>query len=126
MSDNAYRTILGAILLVSLYFDIEAAIYALAAMMLLEGITNWRVPKLINRGRKAADASPDCEVPSRFDFEAERAFRIAVPSFILATYPLGPDSVFWFFPWFIGFAIFGAGVSGICPMLAFFRWAGLR
>jgi hypothetical protein len=34
--------------------------------------------------------------------------------------------VLWFFPWFMGFAIMGAGASGICPVLLGLRWAGFK
>jgi len=32
----------------------------------------------------------------------------------------------WFVPWFIGFALFGAGVSGVCPSLSLLKWMGFR
>ena len=126
MSNNTYRIILGAILLVSLYVDFEVAIYTMIGIVLFEGVTNLRIPKLVNRALKKADPEPSCQTPSRFSFEAERAFRFTVGGLMMATYPLGPDSMVWFFPWFMGFAILGAGVSGICPALALFKWLGLR
>jgi len=126
MSDNLYRTILGAILLVSLYADIEIIIYVLIGIVLLEGITNWRVPVIVNKIRNIDNSANDLLIDSRFNIEAERMFRFTVGGFMLATYPLGPDSVVWFFPWFMGFAILGAGVSGICPALALFKWLGFR
>ncbi|MDH5257243.1 MAG: hypothetical protein OEX07_04525 [Gammaproteobacteria bacterium] len=126
MSDNLYRTILGAILLVALYADIEIAIYVLAGIVLLEGITNWRIPKIINKIRSIDNNGNDSAINGRFNIEAERMFRFTVGGFMLATYPLGPESVVWFFPWFMGFAILGAGVSGICPALALFKWLGFR
>jgi hypothetical protein len=32
----------------------------------------------------------------------------------------------WFFPWFMGFAIFGSGISNVCPVLLVIRWAGFK
>jgi hypothetical protein len=32
----------------------------------------------------------------------------------------------WFFPWFMGFAIFGAGLSGVCPVLISLKLLGFR
>lgn len=136
MSDNLYRTILGAIVLVSLYMDLGPVIYLATAIVLLEGITNWRIPRLVNRWRATTvppATAPSTTVPpaadsdtTRFSFEAERLFRLTVGGLLLITYSLGSDSMLWFFPWFMGFAILGAGVSGLCPALALFKWLGFR
>jgi hypothetical protein len=32
----------------------------------------------------------------------------------------------WFFPWFIGFMLFMAGMTNICPMVMGLRWIGFR
>ena len=32
----------------------------------------------------------------------------------------------WFFPWFMGFAILGAGASGVCPVLLGLKYIGFR
>lgn len=126
MTNKTYRTILGAILLVSLYVEIEMVIYIIIAIVLFEGITNWRIPKLVNRIRKTSEFAPKPENSTRFNMEAEQAFRLAVGASLLATYPLGVDSMLWFFPWFMGFAVLGAGVSGLCPAVASFLWLGFR
>ena len=34
--------------------------------------------------------------------------------------------VIWLIPWFMGFAIMGAGVSGVCPGLLLMRWVGFK
>jgi hypothetical protein len=34
--------------------------------------------------------------------------------------------VLWFIPWFMGFAIMGAGASGVCPMILFLKWVGFK
>ena len=126
MSNKLYRTILGAILLAALYFDVEKAIFAVTAIVLFEGVTNWRIPRLVNKVRKIAENDSMTETQARFFFEAERAFRIMVGVIVLSTYLMGPDSMLWFFPWFMAFAIFGAGVSGICPALLTLKWLGFR
>ncbi|MDH3513806.1 MAG: DUF2892 domain-containing protein, partial [Gammaproteobacteria bacterium] len=64
-------------------------------------------------------------VKARVNFEAERALRLAVAGFLIVSYVFFNESL-WFFPWFIGFALFGAGLSGICPMVMGFRWLGFR
>lgn len=126
LSDNMYRVGLGAIVLVLLYFDVAPALYAVCGVVLLEGLTNLRIPRLVNRLAGAADPRPSDHRHARFNTEAERVFRLTISSLMMITYSLGSDSVLWFFPWFMGFAILGAGVSGICPALALFKWLGFR
>jgi hypothetical protein len=36
------------------------------------------------------------------------------------------SAALWFLPWFVGFALLGAGLSGICPMVIGLRWLGFR
>lgn len=128
MSDRTYRLLLGALLLVVLYFDITYLMYAIIGLVLFEGATNLRLPLLLNRlhGESAADSNlAPIRHGSRFDFEAERAWRLIVGLMLVLTYVLFYEQL-WFFPWFMGFATFGAGASGVCPMLTAVRWAGCR
>lgn len=130
MTERTFRIILGAILLAALYFEWPTVIYGFIALMLFEGITNWRVPLLVSRlTGNAARTSAECSLPpgdkARINFEAERALRLAVATFLLLSHAMFNKEL-WFFPWFIGFALFGAGLSGICPMVMGFRWLGFR
>jgi hypothetical protein len=122
-----YRLGLGMLLLVSLYFEVRYLMYGLIGMLFFEGLTNWRLPRVVSRLRGVP--VPDCPnrgVPlGRFSFEAERAWRLIVGLMLLVTYVLFYDTL-WFFPWFMGFAIFGAGTSGVCPVLIGVKWAGCR
>jgi hypothetical protein len=128
MSDRTYRLILGILLLVSLYFDISYLMYFLIGMLFFEGITNLRTPLLL-RKRQGVSSADSNLAPfhhnCRFSFEAERAWRLIVGLMLFITYVLFYD-VLWFFPWFMGFAIFGAGASGVCPVLIGVKWAGCR
>ena len=54
MSERIFRIILGVTLLAILYFDIPNAIYFYLAVLIFEGITNWRVPALVSRQRYGA------------------------------------------------------------------------
>jgi hypothetical protein len=63
--------------------------------------------------------------PGRTLFEAERGWRLSVATMLVISLFAFPD-VLWFLPWFMGFAILGAGVSGVCPMYLAMRWAGLK
>lgn len=128
MSDRTYRLILGMLLLVSLYFDIGYLMYFLIGMLFFEGVTNLRVPLLLGKPQgKSADNSDLAPIQqrNRFKLEAERAWRLIVGLMLLITYVFFYDEM-WFFPWFMGFAIFGAGASGVCPVLIGVKWAGCR
>jgi len=128
MSDRTYRLILGTLLLISLYFDIGYLMVFLIGMLFFEGATNLRLPLLLRKrqGGSAADSAPaPDQAKTRFGFEAERAWRLVVGLLLAITY-LGFYDTLWFFPWFMGFAIFGAGVSGVCPGLITIKWTGCR
>lgn len=128
MSDRTYRLLLGTLLLVSLYFEIGYLMYFLIGMLFFEGVTNWRAPLVLRRLQGKVEPTsipaPDRK-ESRFDFEAERAWRLIVGLLLLVTF-VGFYDKMWFFPWFMGFAIFGAGASGVCPVLIGVKWAGCR
>ena len=130
MNERIFRIVLGVVLLLLLYFDLRQAVYGYIVLLFFEGITNWRIPILVSRmrGDRNADVgecavSPGAE--ARINFEAERALRLAVAAFLIISYMVFSKEL-WFFPWFIGFALFGAGLSGICPMVMGFRWFGFR
>ena len=128
MSDRVYRLILGTLLLVSLYFESSRLMYFLIGMLFFEGATSLRVPLLLRKqhGRSVADSNQTpAQRKIRFNFEAERAWRLFIGLMLLITYVLFYEKM-WFFPWFMGFAIFGAGASGVCPGLIGLKWAGCR
>ncbi len=128
MTNRFYRGVLGLLLLVSLYFDLPVLMYALIVMLFLEGISNILVPDIINIIRRkmgmnvsSNESMPGCLMPGFVSrFGDERVWRLVVGSMLLLTY--SNIDALWFFPWFMGFAIFGAGLSGICPVLLFIHW----
>jgi hypothetical protein len=130
MTDRIYRTFLGLILLFALYVDSAMSIYAVVVLLLLEGITRYSLPRVVGMvGEKTGIAAlvyrPEpCQTNFRFDFDGELMWRITVALMVLLTYSL--NGYFWYFPWFMGFTIFGAGLSGICPVLMALRWAGFK
>jgi hypothetical protein len=132
MSERFFRLIVGTLLLAFLYYETSSAIPILIAILLFEGISNFRIPMLITRLRQAGavtfgDSSefmPDAHT-ARFGFEAERAWRLAV-ALMLAISVYAFNEQMWFFPWFMGFAIFGAGLSGVCPVLISLKLLGFR
>lgn len=130
MSNRHYRLSFGLLLLVGLYFDLNLLVYALVAIAVLEGITNLRIPLLVSRLRGietpgVAEGSLGIAFCTRTCFEAERGFRLLVAAMLSIGLFALPEPL-WFLPWFIGFALLGAGASGVCPMFLALRWAGLR
>jgi len=130
MSDRTYRTLIGLVLLVVLYFEIDYALYGLIILLFAEALTNYRVPMLAALIRKHLLKQDYAYVDvalvehAKFNFESERVWRITVASFLFIGYFL--VDALWFFPWFMGFAIFGAGLSGVCPVLLAIRWLGFK
>jgi len=130
VTDRTYRTLLGALLLVCLYFDLNLVIYGMILVLLVEGLTNLRIPRLACAIRNCATKGSfdylDAELvtESRFHMESERVWRVLVSFFLVLSYLL--IDALWFYPWFMGFAIFGAGLSGVCPVLLGIRWAGFK
>ena len=130
MSNRIYRLFVGLVLLVGLYFDLPWLIYALIIVVMFEGITNMRIPILVSRLRKgpAADLNEGTlylPFKQRFSFEAERAWRLVLGIVLIFVYVLYYDVV-WAFAWFMGFAIVGAGLSGVCPLFMTLKWLGFR
>ena len=130
MTDRAYRTLFGACILLALYFDLSLMMYILIGLLFAEGLTNQRVPILVSDIRNRISVGEfhyvnlDMAVDSRFGTDAERVWRLTVGFFLLISYAL--IEPLWWFPWFMGFAIFGAGLSGICPVLMAIRWIGFK
>jgi hypothetical protein len=130
MSEKNFRIILGAWLIAGLLINSPYVIYSLVGLLLFEGITNLRVPGLISRVRSANTPVTDNDADNyrqnaRTSFEAERGLRVIVAALIVV--PMFADTeLLWLLPWFVGFALIGAGLSGICPMVLALRWLGMR
>jgi len=127
MSERNFRLLIGVWLMLALVAALPLPIYILMGVLLFEGITNWRVPALVTRLRSGsapavtAVATSDCVM----SFEAERALRLILVTLLWLSLFLAPELVWWL-PWFIAFALIGAGLSGICPMVSALRWIGMR
>ena len=132
MTDRTYRALVGLALLVGLVFDSPVLVYGLVVMMFVEGITNFRLPKVVCYVLKCVGPDhsnieyiPDYANPDyKYQVESERIWRFVVGVVLLVSYYFYDQ--LWFFPWFMGFAIFGAGLSGVCPVLLGIRWAGFK
>jgi len=131
MSERVFLFIVGAFILTALYIEIDLLIYGLCIFLLFEAITNIRLTtlsqKLLNKNIPAGLIL--FQTKQRFDFDSLRAWRIVVPFTLGGTFVLLNEyqmEILWFFPWFLGFAIMGAGVSGVCPVLLVIRWVGFK
>jgi len=50
-TERTFRIFIGAALLLGLYFDLKPLIYTLIGILAFQGITNWRVTRIISRLR---------------------------------------------------------------------------
>ncbi|MDH5765179.1 MAG: hypothetical protein OEZ38_04115 [Gammaproteobacteria bacterium] len=132
MTNRMYRGILGALLIICLYFDLPLLMYGIIAVLFFEGITNLIIPRLIDMfgkrfvpGNALFEYRPEpCSTGARFGFESERCWRLVVGVLLAVTFHF--YDILWLFPWFMAFAIFGAGLSGVCPVLLGIRWVGFK
>ena len=130
MTERHFRLLLGLLLLGFLYFDIRPGVEVLIGYLLFEAATNWRLPMVLNRiaggAPYRADGGPvEVHAPVRFSFSAERALRVTIVIILSFSVWIFPQQLWWM-AWFVGFALVGAGISGICPMLSSLRILGFR
>jgi hypothetical protein len=128
MSERIFRLLLGATLLIILFFEWNYLLYVYIGIITFEGLTNWRIPNLISklrRGPAYLETAADTPRIYRYNFEAERAFRLVIAMLLLVPCIVFPKTL-WFFPWFVGFALFMAGITGICPISISLKKLGFR
>lgn len=131
MSERIYMLAVGVLLLAGLYADWTFVVYAIITVLILDGLTIFRVSRVFGKYLKLDSFSSDYayitapvnDSPT-FNIEAERAWYLMVGLLLLLSFQWYDD--LWFFPWFMGFAIFGSGLSGVCPLLLSLRWAGFK
>lgn len=131
MSERVFLFLVGVYILVALYLGMDLMIYMLSLWLLFEAITDIRLTTLSQKFMKQTVPAGLIifNTHQRFNFDAIRAWRITVAALLggslLLLKEYNVDFV-WFFPWFMGFAIMGAGASSVCPVLLFIRWIGFR
>jgi len=131
MSERMYLFVMGAFILITLYFEQTFMIYVFSLWLLFEGITGVFLTRLSHKLIPIAEpvGLTTFRTQQRFDFEALRAARILIAAFLGGAFFLLNEydiEVLWFFPWFMGFAILGAGVSGVCPIVLLTKWIGFK
>jgi hypothetical protein len=128
MSERVFRLILGGTLLLILLSERVDLMYVYIGIVAFEGLTNWRIPILISKlryGRTYRELTRNAADTYKYNFDAERILRLVIVVFLVASYFLFPKEL-WFFPWFVGFALAMAGMTGICPMAIFIRKLGFK
>ncbi|MBT8118527.1 MAG: hypothetical protein KJN89_02320 [Gammaproteobacteria bacterium] len=131
MSERVFLFIVGVYILMALYLGMDVMIYLLSLWLLFEAVTDIRLTTLSQRLLKKSVPAGLIIFNSRqrFDFDALRIWRISVAVLLGGSLILLKEQNFefmWFFPWFMGFAIMGAGASSVCPVLLFIRWIGFK
>jgi hypothetical protein len=126
-----YLLLVGVYILTALYLENNYLIYGLAVFLVFEGISGFRLTNLIQNARHVSLSIGlvDFNSKPRFAIDGLSAWRVFVAITLVSVYALLHEygfDVLWFFPWFMGFAILGAGASGICPVLLGLRWAGFK
>lgn len=131
MSERLFLFLVGAYILIALYLGMDSMIYMLSLWLLFEAITDIRLTTLSqNLMKQTVPAGLIVfQTHQRFNFDAIRAWRITVAVLLSGSLLLLKEyniDFVWFFPWFMGFAIMGAGASSVCPVLLFIRWIGFK
>ncbi len=131
MSERIYLLLVGIYILTALYLEQNIMIYALLGFMFLEGITDVRLTRLLQKARNVEldDGFFKVQTTEKYNVEATRLLRIVVSIVLATTYILLHEydyDILWFVPWFMGFAVTGAGVSGICPLVIGIRSLGFK
>ena len=132
MSENSYRVILGISLLLGLYFELYYFIYGISVVLLLEALTNYTLPKLYcslanslhPEGKEYIYVRDSFKHRHKINIESERVWRFMVGLIVAVSFYFYQQ--LWFVPWFMGFTIFAAGISGICPMFLMLRLIGFK
>lgn len=131
MSERFYIFIVGLILVTSLYLEQHLVVYVITAWLMLESLTNVRLPKLLQKARNV-ELSPDMRTPDkphRFEFSAIRAWHFMFALIVLTTdvlvHQYGIDTL-WPLPWILALTALAAGITTICPLYSLLVYAGFR
>ena len=133
MSERQFRFIMGfglwLVLVYSAFYETMMPVFIFVGVLLFEGITNQRLPMIVSRLRYG-EYSPEpeestCNMKWFNKIESERVLRFIVSIFVLLPFYLLPEMI-WFIPWFVSSMLILAGITNICPMVMFMKWAGLK
>ena len=131
MTERFYLFMVGAYILLALFLGNGIMIFALTLVLFYEGVTGVRLTTIVQNARRVSldHGLVVSLAKSRFAIEGLSAWRVFVALMLALSYLLIHDygyKVLWFIPWFMGFAILGAGASGICPVLMGLNRVGFK
>jgi hypothetical protein len=131
LSERLYLFLVGASILLALYLVNNYLIFGLSLFLLLEGISGVRLTTITQKARQVS-LKPDMNsshTKTRIGIDGLSAWRVLVAIVLVSSYALIHEygyEVLWFIPWFMGFAIMGAGATGICPVLLGLHRVGFK
>ena len=128
MSERVNRLVLGFCLISFLLLEWNYGVLAIIFVLIFEGVTNWRIPLLISKMRYAMDGvsiNITEDNPFKYHYEAERVTRFTVATTILLGFVVNND-LLWFLPYFVGLNLLLAGITGLCPLVMFYKKIGFR
>ena len=131
VTERAYLFFVGAYILLALYLGNSIMIYGLSLILVYEGISGVRLTTIVQNARQVClDHGLAVSITGkRFAIEGLSAWRVFVALILVLSWVLIHEygyKVLWFIPWFMGFAIVGAGASGICPVLIGLHRVGFK
>ena len=100
-------------------------------LLVFEGLTNWRIPKLLSMARsqsKPAQSNKSLSekpVTGHIPLDAEQAMRLVIALILVSPIFFSTEAL-WFIPWFVASMLLLAGLTNICPMVMLFRWLGFK
>lgn len=128
MNERASRFLFGFFLIIFLFLESNIGVYAIVSILIFEGITNFRFLSLLNYIKADTHGTrpvQDENIDYKFSYEAEQLFRYFAAIFI----SLGSiffNETLWILPWFVSLNLLLTGITGICPIVMFFRRLGFR
>jgi hypothetical protein len=131
VSERFYIFIVGLLLVASLYFEQHQMVYVISAWLMLESLTNIRVPKLLQKARKV-ELTPDMRTPDkphRYEYSAIRAWHFMFALIVLTTSILVNQyaiDMLWPLPWMLALTALAAGITTICPLYSLLVYAGFK
>jgi hypothetical protein len=130
MSEHTYRLVMGTLLLIILYTDVNVFSYTIIGTILFEGITNLRLNLLVTRlrnkfGANLSETDGPPRTNYRINFEAERAQRLIVAVSFAALFFYTPREL-WMLNWMFSFGMVISGIVMFCPIIALFKKIGFR
>ena len=131
MSERLYMFVVGVCILLALYLVNNDLIFCLSAFLFLEGVSGLRLTRMVQKARQVSlDHDMIVSVStSRFAIDGLSAWRVFVAMVLVSSSVLIHEyayQVFWFIPWFMGFAIMGVGATGLCPVLLGLHRVGFK